>query len=70
MKWLALLMVVVLVVQLGIFFYSRKLKKDNKNHVLNRYNIKSPKDAWEVLHNPDLPEEDRIEIEKIYSEKN
>lgn len=69
MKWLAVLMIIVLAAQVGIFFYSRKLKKENKNHVLHRYNIKTSKDAWEVLHDPDLPEEDREEIERIYNDK-
>lgn len=69
MKWLAVLLILVLLSQVAIFFYTRKLKRENKNHVLNRYKIKSAKEAWEVLHDPDLPEEDRKEIERIYHDE-
>lgn len=39
---------------------------DKKNNVLDKYDIKSAKDAWNVLSDPELPEEDREKIQSIY----
>ena len=63
---LVIFLVVVVVIQVAIFLYTRKLKQRNKEHVLTRYNINTAKDAWEQLQNPDLPEEDRDKIQKYY----
>ena len=66
MKWLALLLVLVLLEQVVLFFYSRKLKKQMKNSVIEKYNLKSPKDAWQAMADPNIPEEDRNEIKQLY----
>ena len=63
---LVIFLVVVIAIQVSIFLYTRKLKQKNKEHVLTRYNINTAKDAWEELQNPDLPEEDRDQIQKYY----
>ena len=66
MKWLALLLVLVLLGQVVLFFYSRRLKKQMKNSVIEKYNLKSPKDAWQAMADPNIPEEDRDEIKQLY----
>lgn len=66
MKWLVALLVFVLLVQVIMFIYSRRVRKNMKNPVIDKYNLKSPKDAWRALANPDIPEEDRNEIKRLY----
>lgn len=69
MTILIIMISLVVLSQIGIFFYSRKLKKAHRKHVLTRYKITSAREAWQVLQDPDLPEADRLEIEKIYEGK-
>ncbi len=66
MKWLAILLVLVLLGQVVLFLYSRRVRKEMKNSVIEKYNLKSPKDAWEAMANPDIPESDREEIKRLY----
>ena len=67
MTKLIIFLVVVVAIQAAIFLYTRKLKKKNKQHVLTRYNVKTPKDAWVLLQDPDLPDEDRQKIQEYYN---
>lgn len=69
MKWLGFLLVFVLLGQIILFIYSRRVRKAMRNSVVEKYNLKTPKDAWEALANPDLPDEDRKEIKKLYEGK-
>ena len=66
MKWLAILLVLVLLGQVILFLYSRRLKKDMKDSVIEKYNLKSPKDAWQAMADPNIPEADRKEIKRLY----
>lgn len=66
MKWLFIVLGIVLISQLALFYYSRKIKRGLKESVMEKYRLKTPKDAWEALGNPDIPEEDKKEIKKLY----
>jgi uncharacterized membrane protein YqiK len=66
MKWLAILLVIVLLGQVILFFYGRQVRKKMKNSVIEKYDLKSPKDAWQAMADPYIPEEDRKEIKKLY----
>lgn len=64
------LLVLALVVQVGIFFYSRKMKRDMKeNDILSRYEIKSRAELFSALTRTDIPEEDIKELQSIYDEE-
>jgi len=67
MKWLFILLILVLLSQVVLYIYSRKLKKDLKDNVVEKYNLKTPKDAWDALANPDIPDKDKTEIRKYYN---
>ena len=69
MKWLFIVLTLVLLSQVVLFLYSRKLKKELKDNVIEKYKLKTPKDAWDTLANPDIPEEDKKEIQKYYEGK-
>lgn len=59
--------VLVLVMQVVMFFVIRKKKKAEKqNSVIERYNIKSPSDAFRLLQDNSIPDEDRAKIELLY----
>ena len=66
MAFLIILVSVALLVQLGLFFLIRAKKKQFKNSVIGKYNIKSAGDAWRLMNDPSIPESDRSEIEKFY----
>lgn len=66
MKWLAIFLVIVLIGQIILFLYGRRVRKQMKNSVIDKYDLKSPKDAWEAMANPEIPEEDRETIKKLY----
>jgi hypothetical protein len=66
MNWLFIILTLVLLSQVVLYIYSRKLKKDLKNNVVEKYNLKTPKDAWNALADPEIPEEDKVEIRKYY----
>ena len=66
MKWIAILLVIVLLGQVILFFYGRRVRQKMKNSVIEKYNLKTPKDAWQAMADPDIPEEDRNEIKKLY----
>lgn len=58
----------MLVGQVVLFILTRKrLKKDRANSVIEKYNINTRSDLWEILNDPDLPEEDRSKLEQLYT---
>jgi len=58
---------IVLLAQVGIFIAVRKkIRNDKKNSVIEKYTIKSKGDAWRLINNPDIPDEDRLKIEALY----
>lgn len=63
--------VAVLVFQIALFFVIRsgnkKIKKDN---VIEKYNIKSPGDAFSLMNDPNIPQKDREKIELLYNGEN
>jgi len=68
MNLLIIVIVVVLGVQIAIFIMTRrKIKKERANSILERYNIRTSGDAWRVINNLEIPEEDRHKIEELYS---
>jgi hypothetical protein len=68
MTLLIIVIVAVLLVQVGIFVMTRKkIKKERAESVVEKYSIKSSGDAWRVINDMNVPEEDRNKIEAIYS---
>ena len=66
MMWFAIILILALLSQVGLFIYSRKVKKGLKQGVIERYNLRTPKDAWQALANPEIPDEDKKEIKRLY----
>jgi hypothetical protein len=64
--WFAIILILALLSQVGLFLYSRKVKKGLKQGVIERYNLRTPKDAWQALANPEIPDEDKKEIKRLY----
>ncbi len=69
MTVLIVVVIVLIAIQVGIFFYSRKLRKKLKeDNVLVKYDIKSRADAWKVLMSDETPNADKEEIERLMRE--
>ncbi|MEQ9425259.1 MAG: hypothetical protein RJQ09_12620 [Cyclobacteriaceae bacterium] len=66
MNFLIALVVGALVLQIVLFFMIRAKKKKLKDGVIGRYDIRTPADAWKLMNDQSIPEEDRLEIERIY----
>lgn len=66
MTFLIILVAIALLLQIGLFFLIRSRKKKMKEGVMGRYEIKSSSDAWRLINDQSVPEEDRDEIEKLY----
>jgi hypothetical protein len=67
MKVLIIVALLILVFQIGIFIYLRKQnRKFRETDVLSKYGIRTRKDAWDKLADPDIPDEDREKIREIY----
>lgn len=66
MKWLVILLVLILIGQVFLFFYGRRVRKEMKNSVIEKYGLKTPKDAWDAMADPETPEEDREKIRQLY----
>ncbi len=65
---LIIFVVIVLVIQIALAVVGRRLRKKQKeNNVLYKYDIKTPHDAWKLMGDQSIPEEDRKEIERIYN---
>lgn len=67
MNWLLLFVFLVLVLQVVMFFIIRaKRKKDKRKNVIEKYNIRTAADAFRLLQDPNIPENDREKIEELY----
>lgn len=68
MSSLLILVIVVLVIQVALFFLirARKQKPDQPSEMERKYHIRTRADAWKHLNNPDLPEAEKIKIEELY----
>ncbi|WP_420581174.1 hypothetical protein [Reichenbachiella sp.] len=68
MTLIIILLLVAAALQVGIFLYSRNLKKKWKNDdVLAKYEINSRSDLFSALNRRDIPEEDLIKLNDIYN---
>ncbi|MEP2024593.1 MAG: hypothetical protein ABJH98_10465 [Reichenbachiella sp.] len=68
MTLIIILLVVAAGLQVGIFLYSRNLKKQQKkDDVLLKYDIKSRSELFAVLNRTDIPEDDLVKLNDIYS---
>lgn len=68
MNMLIIFVVAVLLLQVAMFFIIRaKKKKERENSVIEKYNIKSAGDAFKLMNDNAIPEEDRIRIEQLYN---
>ena len=68
MKWLAVLLIVILLAQVILFLYGRRVRRKMKDSVIEKYNLKTPKDAWQAMADPNIPDEDREEIKRLYED--
>ncbi len=67
---LVVFIVLVLVLQIVFFFMIRaRRKKEKESSVIEKYNIKSPGDAFKLMNDMTLPKNDRLEIERLYQGK-
>jgi hypothetical protein len=66
MIWFAIILIIALLLQIGLFLYSRKVKKGIKESVIEKYHLRTPKDAWDAMANPEIPDEDKKEIKRLY----
>lgn len=70
MTVLIIVIVAVLALQVALFVITRtKIKKERADSIVEKYDIRSSGDAWRLLNDPEIPEEDRIKIEKLYQGK-
>lgn len=62
-------LVPVLVLQIFMFFIIRRKKKQmKKNDILGKFGISSRSDLFRMLQDPELSEEDRAKLQKIYEQ--
>ncbi|ELR73663.1 hypothetical protein C900_02067 [Fulvivirga imtechensis AK7] len=67
MEWLIVFVGLVLLFQIAVFFMIRaKRKKDKRENVIEKYNIRTPADAFRLLQDHSLPDNDRKKIERLY----
>lgn len=67
MKGLLLFVILVFVLQVVLFFVIRKKRKrDKENNVIEKYKIRNPSDAFRLIQDPEVPENDRKKIEALY----
>ena len=66
MMWFIIILILALLSQVGLFLYSRKIKKRLKQGVIEKYQLRTPKDAWDALANSEIPDEDKKEIKRLY----
>ncbi|WP_462252880.1 hypothetical protein [Ekhidna sp.] len=67
MNSIYILVCVVILIQIGIFVMSRRIRKrERENNVLLKYNINSRQKAWQLLADPNIPEEDKAKIQAYY----
>jgi hypothetical protein len=65
--WIFLL--VALAIQLGLLLYTRyiKGKSPKEDATMEKYSIRNRNDAWKLLNDPSIPEQDRAKILEIYT---
>jgi uncharacterized protein YneF (UPF0154 family) len=64
---LIIIVSIFFLLQVGIFIISRRMKKKNREHnVIDKYDIRTPRDAWKLMGDQSIPEEDRKKIETLY----
>lgn len=62
-----ILIAVVILIQVGIFIMSRRIRKrERENNVLLKYKIDTRQRAWQLLADPTIPEEDKKKIQAYY----
>ena len=62
-------LVPVLVLQIFMFFVIRQKKKQmKKNDILGKFGISSRSELFRMLQDPELSEEDREKLQKIYEQ--
>lgn len=67
MTLIVLFLAGAVLMQVGVFLYSRQLKRRwNKEDVLHKYDIKSRSELFAALNRQDIPEEDLIKLNDIY----
>ena len=66
MMWFIIILILALLSQVGLFLYGRKIKKRLKQGVIEKYQLRTPKDAWDALDNYEIPDEDKKEIKRLY----
>ena len=64
--WFVIILVLALLSQVGLFLYSRNVKQKLKESVIEKYHLRTPKDAWDALANPEIPDKDKEEIKRLY----
>lgn len=71
MDFLYIVILVVAIVQIGIFFLNRKKKKKDGVGIpiLEKYNIKTRGDLFKIINSHSIPEEDRLLLEKHYQKQ-
>ena len=67
MNWLYILLGFVVILQIILFVAGRRIrKKERENNVLLKYNITTRQQAWQLMSDQSIPEEDRKKIQEIY----
>lgn len=67
MNGLLVFVILVFVLQVVLFFVIRKKRKQEKEtNVIEKYNIRTSSDAFRLIQDTSLPEEDRRKIEALY----
>lgn len=67
MNWLFVVIGVALTLQIVLFVIGRRIRRrEKKNSIIEKYKIDSRQRAWQLLADPNTPEEDRIRIRVLY----
>ena len=67
MEALLILVSIVFILQVVIFFVIRRQKKKQKEEsVIEKYDIRSSSDAFRLIQDQSIPEQDRKKIEALY----
>ncbi len=70
MNGLIIFVSAVFILQIVLFFVIRKKRREEKKHsVIEKYNIKSSGDAFRLLQDADVPDDDKSKIEELYHGK-
>ncbi|MEO9483404.1 MAG: hypothetical protein ABJG47_08170 [Ekhidna sp.] len=67
MNSIYILIAVVILIQIGIFIMTRRMRKrERANNVLLKYKINTRQRAWQLLADPSIPKEDKEKIQAYY----